>query len=99
MSRSLSNASEETSSLDKNNGFAATMCIANDEPTLRRASSGTSFSASRDRIPAIRPKPSHEQKAIMVNNTSKILFKFQTKLICKVTMFAEDMARFPKIAS
>ncbi|KAL0910569.1 hypothetical protein M5K25_021565 [Dendrobium thyrsiflorum] len=46
MSRSLSIASEETCSLDKNNGFAATMCIANEEPTFLRDSNEALLSSA-----------------------------------------------------
>lgn len=57
-------ASEETSSLVKNNGFAATTCIANSDPTRWRASDEESWSsASRESTPAMRPKPEARSKS------------------------------------
>lgn len=74
ISRSLSMASEETSSLVKNNGFAATTCIANSDPTCWRASNEEIWSsARRDSTPAIRPKPEARSKVI-VKAVSHIMF-------------------------
>lgn len=65
ISRSLFTASDDTSSFVKNDGFAATTCIASSDPTRRTASSGAFWSStSNDKMLAIRPRPAPRIRAI-----------------------------------
>lgn len=69
ISRSLPNASAVTSSFVRNNGFAATICIAISDPTRWTASSEASLSStSSDNSAAIRPTPELQLKAKTINS-------------------------------